>query len=72
MAGSCEHDNKPSGSIKCWEFLEELGNWRLLEKDSAPWTYLVASFSGPLHTFVRVKSFVRLLLCGSKASKELT
>jgi hypothetical protein len=21
MAGSCEHGNKPSGSIKCWEIL---------------------------------------------------
>jgi hypothetical protein len=20
--GSCEHDNEPSGSIKCWEVLE--------------------------------------------------
>jgi hypothetical protein len=20
--GPCEHDNEPSGSIKCWEFLE--------------------------------------------------
>jgi hypothetical protein len=22
VAGSCEHDNKPSGSMKCWEVLE--------------------------------------------------
>jgi hypothetical protein len=23
---SCEHGNEPSGSIICWEFLEELHN----------------------------------------------
>jgi hypothetical protein len=33
----CEHGNEPSGSIKCWEILERLQNWRLLKKDSAPW-----------------------------------
>jgi hypothetical protein len=27
---------EPSGSIKCWEVLEGLHNWRLLEKGSAP------------------------------------
>jgi hypothetical protein len=27
---------KPSGSIKCWEVLEWLLNWRLLKKSSAP------------------------------------
>jgi hypothetical protein len=27
---------KPSGSIKCWEVLEQLHNWRLLKKGSAP------------------------------------
>jgi hypothetical protein len=25
--GSCEHGNKPLGSIKCWEVLEWLQNW---------------------------------------------
>jgi hypothetical protein len=35
VEGSCEHGNKSSGSIKCWEFLEELHNWRLLEKGSS-------------------------------------
>jgi hypothetical protein len=34
--GSCEHGNVPSGSIKCWEYLEELHNWQLLKKSSAP------------------------------------
>jgi hypothetical protein len=30
------HGNEPSGSIKCWEVLEWLHNWRLLKKGSAP------------------------------------
>jgi hypothetical protein len=34
--GSCEHGDEPSGSIKCWEVLEWLHNWRLLKKGSAP------------------------------------
>jgi hypothetical protein len=33
---SCEHGNGPSGSIKCWEVLEWLHNWRILKKGSAP------------------------------------
>jgi hypothetical protein len=31
----CEHGNEPSGSIKCWEFLDWLHNWQLLNKGSA-------------------------------------
>jgi hypothetical protein len=30
VKGSCEHGIDPSGSIKCWEVLEGLHNWRLL------------------------------------------
>jgi hypothetical protein len=41
VEGSCEHDNKRSGSIKYWEILERLRNWRLLMKGSTPWSYLV-------------------------------
>jgi hypothetical protein len=36
VEGSCEHFTEPSGSIKCWEVLEGLHNWRLLKKGSAP------------------------------------
>jgi hypothetical protein len=36
VKGSCERDNKSSGSIKGWEILEELYNWQLLKKGSAP------------------------------------
>jgi hypothetical protein len=35
LGGLFEHGKEPSGSIKCWEVLELLHNWRLL-KDSAP------------------------------------
>jgi hypothetical protein len=40
VEGPCEHGNEPSGSIKCWEILECLPNWRLLKKASAPWSTL--------------------------------
>jgi hypothetical protein len=36
VEGSCEHGNESSSSIKCWEVLEWLHNWRLLKKGSAP------------------------------------
>jgi hypothetical protein len=36
--GSCEHGNDISVSIRCWEILEQLSDWRLLRKDSAPWS----------------------------------
>jgi hypothetical protein len=35
VEGSCEHGNEPSGSLKCWEFLEWLHNWQLLKKGPA-------------------------------------
>jgi hypothetical protein len=31
----CESSNEPTGSIRCWEVLEWLQNWRLLKKGSA-------------------------------------
>jgi hypothetical protein len=40
VEGSCEHGNEPSGSVKCLEILEWLSHWRLLQKDSAPQSYL--------------------------------
>jgi hypothetical protein len=36
MAGSCEHGNEPSISIKGGEFLDYLSDYQLLKKDSAP------------------------------------
>jgi hypothetical protein len=34
--GPCEHGNEPPGSIKCWQVLDGLHNWRHLKKGSAP------------------------------------
>jgi hypothetical protein len=34
---SCERGNEPSGSIKCWEIIEELNDLRLLKKGLTPW-----------------------------------
>jgi hypothetical protein len=36
VEGSCERGTEPSGSIKHWEVLDWLHNWRLLKKGSAP------------------------------------
>jgi hypothetical protein len=35
VEGSCEHGND---SIECWEILEWPHNWRLLERESVPWS----------------------------------
>jgi hypothetical protein len=32
------HGKELSGSIKCCEMLEQLSDWRLLKKDSVPWS----------------------------------
>jgi hypothetical protein len=37
VEGSFEPGIEPSGSMKSWEVLEWLHNWRLLNKGSAPW-----------------------------------
>jgi hypothetical protein len=31
----CEHGNELSGSIKFWEIIKWLRDWRILKKDSA-------------------------------------
>jgi hypothetical protein len=38
VAASYEHGNEPSGYIKCGELLDYLCDYRLLKKDSAPWS----------------------------------
>jgi len=38
VAGSCEHISESSGSIKGREYLDQLTYYRLLKKDSAPWS----------------------------------
>jgi hypothetical protein len=42
MAGSCEHGNECSGSIKGSEFLEYPSDCKLFKKDSAPSSQLSA------------------------------
>jgi hypothetical protein len=37
VEGYREHGNERTGSIKCREVLEQLHNWQLLKKGSAPW-----------------------------------
>jgi hypothetical protein len=39
VAGSREHGNEPSGSIKYCELLK-YGDWRRVKKDPAPWSRL--------------------------------
>jgi hypothetical protein len=38
VAGFCERDNEPSGSIKCGEFLDKLSDYYLVKKTTAPWS----------------------------------
>jgi hypothetical protein len=38
VEGDCEHGNVLSGSIKYLKIYEELSDWRLLKKVSAPWS----------------------------------
>jgi hypothetical protein len=38
VAGSCVNGDETSGSIKCEEFLAYLTTFKLLRKDSAPWS----------------------------------
>jgi hypothetical protein len=38
VTGSWEYGSEPSGSKKYCEILEQLSDWRLLKKGSAPWS----------------------------------
>jgi hypothetical protein len=42
VEGSYEYGNEPPGFIKFWVILEQLSDWRLLKRDSTPWSYLVS------------------------------
>jgi hypothetical protein len=42
MPSCCEHDNEPSGSIKCGEFLNQLGVLVASEECCAIWSWLVS------------------------------
>jgi hypothetical protein len=41
VGGSCECDNKNSGSIKSGELLDWLRTCYLLKKDNVTWSYLI-------------------------------
>jgi hypothetical protein len=43
---SCECGNERSGSITCWEAVEQLSHWRLLKKYSVPWSQSVRKICG--------------------------
>jgi hypothetical protein len=36
--GSCEHGDEASGSLKVWEFLNQMSGYELLKKLSASWS----------------------------------
>jgi hypothetical protein len=38
VAGSCEHGNEPSDSIKGGEFLDNVSDYQLLNKDPDLWS----------------------------------
>jgi hypothetical protein len=42
---SCEHGDELSGSIECWEALEQLHNWQLLKEgsDTSSWLHKASS-----------------------------
>jgi hypothetical protein len=42
VAGSCERDNEPSGSIKCWRVLAWFSKYLFLKKDLALWIDFVS------------------------------
>jgi hypothetical protein len=50
--GCCEHDNETSSYLKGSEFLVQLSDYKLLKKDSTPWSYSV-----------KVKVKIKLSVC---------
>jgi len=47
--GCCQHGNEPSGSIKGRELLDQLSDYKLFKKDSAPWSYFIRSYQGEFY-----------------------
>jgi hypothetical protein len=58
VAGFCEHGNEPSGSIKGGEFLDQLNEYWLLKKDSAPWCYSSSTFSELIYQLSTVRMMI--------------
>jgi len=59
VVDSCEHGNEPSGTIKCGEFLDQLGTRQLIRKNSA--SLFVCLFIC-LFVYFFVRSFVCLFV----------
>jgi hypothetical protein len=38
VEGACEHGNDLLSPVKCWELLEWLNDWWLLQKGSSAWS----------------------------------
>jgi hypothetical protein len=63
MAGSCEHGNEPSSTVKGGEFLDKLGDCQLLKKDVASWSL----FAG----FKKLSEYLSLVFAGTHHVKML-
>jgi hypothetical protein len=61
VSGSCEHGNEPVGSVKGRTFFDQLSDYQLPKKDSAPWNGLVMVPSLTSTTAINVKSKNRFM-----------
>jgi hypothetical protein len=71
MAGSCEHGNDSSCSIKGWGNFYQLRDYQLLRKNSAPWDSLVIGSTEPL-LYTKCKPNAICLIINSSLHKLLT
>jgi hypothetical protein len=60
---TCDHNNEPSGSIKCLKLLERLNNYQLLKKGSAPQSYMLSYQSNITSNFQEHKSNFTIKNC---------
>jgi hypothetical protein len=51
MAGSCEHGNEPSGSIKCGRFIDKLSYNKFLKKDPGTVLSFFVSWTATLEIY---------------------
>jgi hypothetical protein len=71
VEGSCEHGNEPSGSIKCWEVLEWLHSWQLLEKDPVPEVGMPVEIRPTFRRNVSLHSTLKMYVtCASETSVD--
>jgi hypothetical protein len=65
VAGCCEHGNEPSCSGKGSEFLDYLGDYQLLKKDSAPCSQLVSYLVSKVATMNLISMTRKGLICNT-------